>query len=120
MGNHSLILLCINPGEFILSLELLDLLFNPSNQFPLDNVAFVVRVPVESDLFVFSPQDQVPDNITKYSSESFPTYQLPEDISMRPIRMEVHERSDLRGETPARICLLGTDKSILRVFTFPE
>lgn len=37
-----------------------------------------------------------------------------------PLQMEVHKASNLRGDMPARICLLGSDRSAYRIYALPE
>ncbi|KOS18588.1 Anaphase-promoting complex subunit 4 [Escovopsis weberi] len=43
----------------------------------------------------------------------------PSGPASRPVRMEVREKSDKRGEIPARVILLGKDGTTLSSFTFP-
>ncbi|KAL2181428.1 anaphase-promoting complex, cyclosome, subunit 4-domain-containing protein [Thermothelomyces heterothallicus CBS 202.75] len=37
-----------------------------------------------------------------------------------PIQMEVQRASKLRGEIPARVCLLGRDRAVLRTYALPS
>lgn len=37
-----------------------------------------------------------------------------------PIQMVVQRPSKLRGEIPARVCLLGRDKAVYKTYTFPN
>jgi anaphase-promoting complex subunit 4 len=37
-----------------------------------------------------------------------------------PVQMEVHRASKLRGEIPARVCLLGRDKAVYKTYALPE
>jgi anaphase-promoting complex subunit 4 len=37
-----------------------------------------------------------------------------------PIQMEAQKASDLRGEIPARICLLGRDRAVYKTYVLPE
>jgi anaphase-promoting complex subunit 4 len=36
-----------------------------------------------------------------------------------PVQMDVQRSTSSRGEIPARVCLLGTDKSTYKVFALP-
>lgn len=44
-------------------------------------------------------------------------YTIPVECSIRPVRMEVHDRSHVRGDIAARICLLGSNRTTWRTFT---
>lgn len=37
-----------------------------------------------------------------------------------PIQMDVQRASNLRGEIPARVCLLGRDKAMYKTYAIPE
>jgi anaphase-promoting complex subunit 4 len=37
-----------------------------------------------------------------------------------PIHMEVQRTSKLRGEIPARVCLLGRDRAMYKIYALPE
>jgi anaphase-promoting complex subunit 4 len=37
-----------------------------------------------------------------------------------PIQMEVQRASKLRGEIPARVCLLGRDRAVYKIYALPE
>ena len=52
--------------------------------------------------------------------DEFQMYEIPEFKAMKPVRMEVHDRSEVRGEIPKRICLLGSNRTTLRTFELPE
>ncbi|KXX79069.1 Anaphase-promoting complex subunit 4 [Madurella mycetomatis] len=40
--------------------------------------------------------------------------------SFAPAHMEVQRANDLRGEIPARICLLGRDRMVYKIYALPE
>ncbi|POR37186.1 Coatomer subunit delta [Tolypocladium paradoxum] len=85
-----------------------------------DNRPVVVSVPVQSDRLRYGPYDaDNPDDVIGVPAEGFEEYRLPAEHAMRPVRMEVHDRSDLRGEVPARICLLGSNRTTWRTFSIP-
>lgn len=37
-----------------------------------------------------------------------------------PVQMEVQRANSLRGEIPARVCLLGRDKTVYKIYALPE
>lgn len=37
-----------------------------------------------------------------------------------PVQMEVQRASKLRGEMPARVCLLGRDRAMLKTYALPD
>ena len=61
-----------------------------------------------------------PRDVKITNAGDFHSYSLPEDKSMKPIRMEVHDSSDLRGHIPKRISLLAGNKTTLRTFELPK
>ena len=43
------------------------------------------------------------------------------DVSgFTPVQMDVQKGSKVRGDIPARVCLLGRDKAVYRTYVFPE
>lgn len=86
----------------------------------VENAPVVVSVPVQSARLPYSPYDaDDPGNTSSVAAEGFDEYRLPAEQAMRPVRMEVHDRSDLRGEVPARICLLAGNRTTWRTFSIP-
>lgn len=80
----------------------------------------MISLAVDSDSFEYGPYDpSSPDNAPRVLTEGFAEFKLPDDQGIRPVRMEVHEARDVRGETPARICLLGRNGTALRTFLVP-
>ncbi|PNY24707.1 Coatomer subunit delta [Tolypocladium capitatum] len=85
-----------------------------------DNTSVIVSVPVQSGRLPYGPYDaDKPDDVDGVPVEGFDEYRLPAEQAMRPVKMEVHDRSDLRGEVPARICLLGSNRTTWRTFSIP-
>lgn len=87
-----------------------------------DGEPVILFIPMESPEIVYTAYDETepqsaPAVVWRSSSLE---YLLPPEYTMRPIRMEVHDRMDLRGEIPERICLLASDRITWRAFTLPE
>ncbi|KAH8686721.1 anaphase-promoting complex, cyclosome, subunit 4-domain-containing protein [Ilyonectria robusta] len=85
-----------------------------------DNVFKALSVPILPDKLAYGPYD--PSNATEatpVSADDFMAYSFPEGPVLRPVRMEVHDKSDIRGEVPARVCLLESNGSTLRTFALP-
>lgn len=79
-----------------------------------------LSVPILPDKLAYGPYD--PSNATEatpISADDFMTYSFPEGPVLRPVRMEVHDKSDIRGEVPARVCLLESNGTTLRTFALP-
>ncbi|KAF7546481.1 hypothetical protein G7Z17_g8410 [Cylindrodendrum hubeiense] len=86
-----------------------------------DNVLKALSVPILPDKLAYSPYDpNSANNATPVSANDFTAYSFPEGPVLRPVRMEVHDRSDVRGEVPARVCLLGSNGTTLRTFALPS
>lgn len=78
-------------------------------------------MPVDSNRLEYSPYEGPgAEHARCVNVEEFKEYRLPEDQTIRPIKMEVYEARNVRGDTPARICLLGKNRTALRTFSFPE
>jgi anaphase-promoting complex subunit 4 len=74
-------------------------------------------VPFQTGNIKYSAYDpDQPGDVTVATVNEFNSYSLPEDKTMKPIRMEVHDSSDLRGHIPKRITLLAGNKTTLRTF----
>lgn len=86
-----------------------------------DGTPAMLSVPVDSDKLQYGPYDpSAPDQAPHVAADGFREYKLPEDQALKPVRMEVHEARDVRGETPARISLLGRNRTALRTFSLPK
>ncbi|KAG6040531.1 hypothetical protein E4U41_000244 [Claviceps citrina] len=84
------------------------------------NRTVVLLLSLQSPDIAYTPYDETnaetaPAVVCAASTE----YLLPPEYEMRPVRMEVHDRMNLRGEIPARICLLASDRVTWRAFTLP-
>lgn len=90
-----------------------------SNLHPAGRPASIITIPVQSQALVYTPYQESnlssPTPISKVQA-GCKTAALPEDASFTPIRMDVQDATDARGEVPARICLLGSNRSTYKVF----
>ncbi|KAL7784553.1 anaphase-promoting complex, cyclosome, subunit 4 domain-containing protein [Trichoderma ceciliae] len=88
-----------------------------------DNTPIILSVPTQDESKLsYSPYDAAsPTQVyPPTSAELFPKYHLPTSHhGLRPIRMEVHDRSDVRGEVPARVSLLGSNRTTWRTYKIP-
>lgn len=78
-------------------------------------------MPIESPDMMFATYKEsevgiAPTGVWSSSTE----YLVPPEYEMRPVRMEVHDRMNVRGEIPERISLLASNRTIWRTFTLPE
>ncbi|KAH6890369.1 anaphase-promoting complex, cyclosome, subunit 4-domain-containing protein [Thelonectria olida] len=87
-----------------------------------DNVPSVLRIPIQRDRLPYGDYD--PSNPTEtthvVSANPFEIYSFPETPVLRPIRMDVHDKSNVRGEVPARVCLLESNCTTLRTYALPS
>ncbi|KAH6603942.1 anaphase-promoting complex component cut20 apc4 [Trichoderma cornu-damae] len=88
-----------------------------------DNTPIIISVPTQDESKLsYSPYDAAnPKQISSPTSvELFPKYRLPASHhAIRPVRMEVHDRTDVRGEVPARVCLLSSNRTTWRTYKVP-
>ncbi|KAJ6444669.1 anaphase-promoting complex component Cut20/Apc4 [Purpureocillium lavendulum] len=86
-----------------------------------DNTPVVISVPMQSSSLPFAALggDGVGD-VPAVPSDNFQAYHLPEEHAMKPVRMEVHDRSDVRGEVPTRVCFLASNRTTWRTFSVPS
>jgi anaphase-promoting complex subunit 4 len=85
-----------------------------------DEAPIITHVPIQSDTLPYGAYDvDSPADMSSIPSSGFPEYKFPSDKTIRPVAMEVHDRSNIRGEIPARICLLDGNRMILRTFSIP-
>jgi anaphase-promoting complex subunit 4 len=111
MGSRKLIAL-----EFLSDESLLLLCQEP------DEAPIIVSVPLQSAEMPFSPVKEPGDEAgtASISSDSFQTYHFPAGKSLRLITMDAHDKHNVRGEIPARVCLLDSSRMIVRSFSIPE
>ena len=90
-------------------------------QYIPDNTPVIISVSVKSDTLSFNACDEGSSGGTDggVSCDEFAKYRLPGEKQFRPVRLEAHDEADVRGEIPARICLLGSNRTVWQTFTFP-
>ena len=91
------------------------LTFNP------DNKHHAICVPVQPDKLPYSEYDAENQTETsRVSADDLKTYSFPENSVLKPLRMEAFDRNEARGEMPARICLLESNRTVLKTFSLPN
>ncbi len=86
------------------------------------NQPAIYSVPVQSgslkyEQYIEDADPEALQAVANLEEAAAVRYTVPAESSMRPVRMEVHDRSDVRGEVKARICLLGSNRTTWRAFT---
>ncbi|EFQ28492.1 anaphase-promoting complex component Cut20/Apc4 [Colletotrichum graminicola] len=83
--------------------------------------ANIVTIPVQSHNITYMPYQEGNLPMTQALSQQLQgevtTTTLPEDPSFVPVRMDVQDASDARGEVPARVCVLGANRTTYKVFS---
>ncbi|KAJ0316790.1 hypothetical protein COL5a_011413 [Colletotrichum fioriniae] len=83
--------------------------------------ANVIMVPIQSPGISYVPYQEnnlpVSTPLSKQLQAGLVTTTLPEDQSFTPMRMDVQNSTNARGEVPARVCLLGANRSVYKVFS---
>ncbi|GKT43951.1 uncharacterized protein ColSpa_04132 [Colletotrichum spaethianum] len=83
--------------------------------------ANIVTIPVQSPNITYIPYQEGNLPTATALSEQLQgedtTVTLPEDPSFTPVRMDVQDASDARGEVPARVCVLGANRTTYKVFS---
>ncbi|PTB62161.1 hypothetical protein BBK36DRAFT_8547 [Trichoderma citrinoviride] len=91
-----------------------------------DHTPLILSIPVQDDQkLAYSTYDPTKPTPTQTSSRTntkpFHRYTLPSSHhALRPVRMEVHDESHVRGDLPARICLLGANRTTWRTYKLPS
>lgn len=122
LDDKTLILFCTNKG-------------NPF-QFPhqaswpsflntmTDNTPLILSIPIQDDhKLSYSTYDPAhhTEVASKTNTKVFHRFTLPTSHhALRPVRMGVHEKSNVRGDLPARICLLGGNRTTWRTYALPS
>ena len=83
------------------------------------------RIPTQGRLLRYSPfeGETLPEEMRVTSEQvqtAFDPLKLADSVDFIPVHMEVHQASNARGEIPARICLLGKDRSACKLFVLPD
>lgn len=88
--------------------------------FP-DHAPLVVSIPIQSGKLPYAPFSvDRPEATPSVSTQGFAEYRLPVQQATQSVRMEVHDRSDVRGEIPQRICLLSSNRTTWYTFSMPH
>ncbi|KAL2753633.1 hypothetical protein ACRALDRAFT_1058004 [Sodiomyces alcalophilus JCM 7366] len=91
-----------------------------------DGKSTVVQVPVQSPQLDYTPYTEgdlpPPQHLEQNlaTADGYRASPLPDDPRFSPIRMEVHPRSDARGEIAQRVCLLGRDRVTWKTFVLED
>ncbi|KAK2000619.1 anaphase-promoting complex component Cut20/Apc4 [Colletotrichum falcatum] len=86
-----------------------------------DKSANIVTIPVQSPSIKYIPYQE--GNLPKIQALSqqlqggVTIATLPEDPAFVPVRMDAQDASDARGEAPARVCILGANRTTYKVFS---
>ncbi|WYZ40498.1 hypothetical protein EsH8_IV_000839 [Colletotrichum jinshuiense] len=100
--------------KFLNSSKLILLVSNRDKSFS------IIAVPVQSPNITYSPYQEgnlpVPTALSKQLEGEYTTCALPEDPAFTPVRMDIQDATNARGEVPARVCLLGSNRTTYRVF----
>ncbi|KAK1971203.1 anaphase-promoting complex component Cut20/Apc4 [Colletotrichum sublineola] len=83
--------------------------------------ANIVTIPVQSPSITYTPYQEGNLPTTQAFSQQLQgevtTITLPEDPAFAPVRMDVQDASNARGEVPARVCVLGANRTTYKVFS---
>lgn len=85
-----------------------------------DGTPYVTSIPVKSDGIGFKQLDGTMAQAQPLTAGQFATYRLPSESvpGLRPVRMQVHDRVNVRGELAARIYMLGSNRTTWRAYTW--
>ncbi|OAA44847.1 Quinoprotein amine dehydrogenase, beta chain-like protein [Metarhizium rileyi] len=85
-----------------------------------DNTPIITVVPIGPEHLEYKAYDSATNDIPTTEVADLEELTLPPEHAMRPVRMEVRDKTDLRGEVPTRICLLSSNKTTWRTFVLPQ
>lgn len=88
-----------------------------------DPIPTLISIPFQSLLYSSYASGQVSEPTTfqkKDFGSQLTAAKLPESSTFEPLQMEVVQSNSLRGEIPARVCLLGKDKVTYMVYAIPK
>ncbi|VTT75823.1 unnamed protein product [Fusarium fujikuroi] len=84
-----------------------------------DNGLQVVSVPIRTGRLAYADYD--PSRLSEtpcVSVDGFTAYSFPEKSVSRPLRMEVNDRNNVRGDMPQRVCVVESNRTTIKTFTF--
>ncbi|KAJ0167617.1 Anaphase-promoting complex subunit 4 [Colletotrichum tanaceti] len=86
-----------------------------------DKSADVVTIPVQSPNMNYIPLQEgslpAATALSQQLQGEHTTATIPEDPSFTPVRLDVQKASSARGDVPARVCLLGANRTAYKVFS---
>ncbi|RDA93360.1 hypothetical protein CP533_0315 [Ophiocordyceps camponoti-saundersi (nom. inval.)] len=83
-----------------------------------DLPSFIKLIPVQSSELPRALCDNGRlEDLNIVSTESFVTHVIPGQQSTRCVRMELHDRSEAKGDIPERICFLSSNHTTWRTFS---
>jgi anaphase-promoting complex subunit 4 len=89
----------------------------------IDSTPTLINIPFQSLSYSHYASGQVSEPTT-FQEKSFGSLltaaKFPEKSAFEPVHMEVVRSNSLRGEIPARVCLLGKDKVTYKVYAIPK
>jgi len=90
-----------------------------------DGRSYLISIPVASNELRYSPYsvgDSIISETVDFASaqKRFWCVQVPGDHVPSPMHMEVVEQNNSRGDIPARVCLLDSDRLNYQVFLLPN
>lgn len=92
-----------------------------SSNLILGKAPQVLKIPIQPGKLLYHPYDPSKiGEIATVKSDFMVIYDFPERPTLRPLRMEVFKEADVRGDLPARVCLLESNKTTLRSFAIPN
>lgn len=109
------ILRCLRPDPNHLLTEELDV--EP------DSAYILLNIPFQSLSYTAYENNRVPEPLRiaeEDIGDVFSPANFGQMLSFAPTQMQVVEASSSRGDMPARVCLLGRDRSTYKVFALPE
>ncbi|RDA85012.1 hypothetical protein CP532_2051 [Ophiocordyceps camponoti-leonardi (nom. inval.)] len=78
----------------------------------------IVLIPVQSGKLPFIPWDDARlQDVNIVSTEGFVKHAIPGQQSTRCVRMELHDKSEAKGDIPERICFLSSNHTTWRTFS---
>ncbi|TID02836.1 Anaphase-promoting complex subunit 4 [Colletotrichum higginsianum] len=86
-----------------------------------DKSVEVVTVPVQSPNMNYVPLQEgslpAATALSQQLQGEYTTATIPKDTSFTPVHLEVQKASSARGDVPARVCLLGANRTAYKVFS---
>jgi anaphase-promoting complex subunit 4 len=121
LDDKSLLVLCGQKGETRPSNEAV----GGANNKPEEPKSVLLRIAYQSPQMVYQgyTKGQTPPILDFNGTQSAglgSCLAFSHISGFTPIQMVVQRPSKLRGEIPARVCLLGRDKAVYKTYTFPN